>query len=173
MLNYDDHKKEYYKSGKIWREYYYLQGQYHRIDGPAYIYYFESGKIEREYYYLQDQCHRIDGPAVIYYNESGKIKQEYYLLQGKRHRIDGPADICYYESGKIWQEAYYFHGQEIKIKPYVTRLHKAKDKTKVLIHILAKADELRSLLANVLTEMFKQDLDKQVVENLKASVALC
>jgi len=40
-------------------KYWYLEGKYHRVDGPA---------IEcpdgTKYWYLEGKCHRVDGPAV-------------------------------------------------------------------------------------------------------------
>ena len=49
---------------------YYLNGKYHREDGPAVI--DHDGTI---YYYLNDLRHREDGPAVIYPDG----KKEWYL----------------------------------------------------------------------------------------------
>ena len=40
---------------------YYLNDQYHRIDGPA-IEYTNGSK----YWFLHDQLHRVDGPAYEY-----------------------------------------------------------------------------------------------------------
>lgn len=80
MQNYNDHKIYDHKSCKT--EYYYLNFQYHRTDGPAIITYYESGQISHEYYYLNGQRHRIDGPAYIEYDESGKIKNERHYING-------------------------------------------------------------------------------------------
>ena len=64
-------------------QYWFLNGQYHREDGPAIIY--ADGA---QYWYLNDQLHREDGPAIIYADGS----QSWYL-NGQYHREDGPAVI--------------------------------------------------------------------------------
>jgi uncharacterized ParB-like nuclease family protein len=40
---------------------YYLNGERHRVDGPAVIHH-DGTKV----YYLNGKCHRVDGPAIIY-----------------------------------------------------------------------------------------------------------
>ena len=84
-----------YPNGVI---YYYLNGLYHREDGPSCINY--DGTIE---YYLNGKLHREDGPAVIYLG--GTVK---YYLNGLYHREDGPAAIWY--DGTI---EYYLNDKEI------------------------------------------------------------
>ena len=73
--------KDYYKSGQIRSEYYYLNGQYHRVNGPAVTYYYTSGQIQSEYYFINDEVHRVDGPAAIDYYKNGQIKSEYYYVK--------------------------------------------------------------------------------------------
>ena len=74
---------EYYKSGQIQREEWYINGKYHRVDGPADIFYYELGIIKQEYWYINGLYHRIDGPAYISYYESGKIEEEIWYLNDK------------------------------------------------------------------------------------------
>ena len=76
-------KIKYYESGKKQREYWYINGLYHRVDGPAYISYYESGEVAQEYWYLNGISHRVDGPAYRLYYESGKIEEEEWYLNGK------------------------------------------------------------------------------------------
>ena len=76
---------------------YYLNGKYHREDGPAVIY--PDGTL---HYYLNGELHREDGPAIIY--PGGNI----YYLNGKCHREDGPAIII--TDGTI---KYYLNDKEI------------------------------------------------------------
>lgn len=59
----------------------YVQGQLHRIDGPA----LDNGR-GYQVWCLDGRNHRIGGPAVIM--ASGR--REWYV-HGRRHRIDGPA----------------------------------------------------------------------------------
>ena len=46
----------YYDSGKVEDEAYYLNGESHHEDGPAVIRYYESGEIENKSWYLDDKC---------------------------------------------------------------------------------------------------------------------
>ena len=70
-------------------EYWYLDGEYHRKDGPAKIETFANG-TKLESWYLNGNLHREDGPAVIEIYPDGS-KKEYWYLNGKLHRKDGPA----------------------------------------------------------------------------------
>lgn len=64
----------------------------HRNNGlVAAIWYDESGKIEKEYYCLNGKFHREDGPAEIVYNKNGKVKEECYYLNGIE--ITNPSEI--------------------------------------------------------------------------------
>ena len=54
-------------------QFWYLNGKYHREDGPAKIY--ANGD---QYWYLNGELHREDGPAVIY--ADGK---QFWFLNGK------------------------------------------------------------------------------------------
>ena len=48
----DNPKITYYDNGNISSEQYFLNGKYHRENGPAIIRYYQDGKIEHESYYL-------------------------------------------------------------------------------------------------------------------------
>ena len=62
-------------------EYWYKEGKFHRLDGPAITY--PDG---HENWYKEGELHRLDGPAIKYSNG----REEWYK-EGKRHRLDGPA----------------------------------------------------------------------------------
>jgi hypothetical protein len=62
---------------------YYLNGKFHRADGPAVI--WPDGY---QVYYINGKRHRVNGPAIIAPNG-----YQAYWLNGKRHRADGPAII--------------------------------------------------------------------------------
>ena len=53
----------------------YLNGQYHRTDGPAIEY--ASGD---KYWYLNGKLHRVDGPAVEYANGD-----KWWYINGKEY----------------------------------------------------------------------------------------
>ena len=69
----------------------YLNGELHREDGPAY----ERPNGFKEWW-LNGKLHREDGPAVEYPDGS-----KAWRLNGKRHRINGPA-YEYSDGTKEW-----------------------------------------------------------------------
>jgi antitoxin component YwqK of YwqJK toxin-antitoxin module len=77
-------EKEYYESGNVYCESYYINGKIHREDGPAYIWYYDNGDVAYKGYYIKGELHREDGPAIIRYHENGNVWHEYYYLNGER-----------------------------------------------------------------------------------------
>lgn len=45
----------------------------HNEDGPADIEYYENDKIKMQIYYINGEYHRLDGKCIIAYNEDGSI----------------------------------------------------------------------------------------------------
>lgn len=72
-------------------QYWYLDGEYHREDGPAVM--FTDGYTM---WYQHGKKHREGGPAI---SKPDGTKVWYYC--GQRHRMDGPASI-YPEGHKCW-----------------------------------------------------------------------
>jgi len=81
-----------FKSGgdALWYEKWFINGQKHRVGGPAAIYY-DRGHIIQEVWYQKGLLHRMGGPAFITYSDRGEVLYEAWHENGKRHRIDGPA----------------------------------------------------------------------------------
>lgn len=79
--------------------YWWLNGEWHREDGPAVE--FANGSKQ---WYLNGYLHRKDGPAI----ESISGTKEWFL-NGKRHREDGPA----FDDGEEDKEWYLF-GEEVQ-----------------------------------------------------------
>ena len=100
----------YEDGSKSW----YLNGKYHREDGPA---------IERadgiKCWYLNGKYHREDGPALEYADGTKK-----WYLNGKLHREDGPA-IEYANVSKFW----FLNGQQLTQEEYQKRMNPAKELT--------------------------------------------
>ena len=80
------------------------------------VIYYESGQVESEYWWVDGKWHRTDGPARIYYYESGQVGSEYWLVDGKRHRTDGPAVIYYHKSGQVRSKHWWVDGKEYSKK---------------------------------------------------------
>jgi antitoxin component YwqK of YwqJK toxin-antitoxin module len=84
--------------------------------------YYENGNVEFEYYFINGTYHREDGPAYIWYYKNGNVESEYYILNGKRHREDGPAVIWYYENGNVDYERYYINGERLTREEWYSKL---------------------------------------------------
>lgn len=78
------------------------------------ITFYENGNILREYYQLNNELHREDGPAAIWYYEDSGIEAKSYCLNNRRHKVNGSALILYYEDGTIETKKYFLNGFEVK-----------------------------------------------------------
>ena len=86
------------KINEFGNKYWYLNGEYHREDGPA-VEWADGTKS----WWLNGKCHREDGPDVEWANGD-----KYWWLNGKFHREDGPA-IEYADGTKAW----YLNGKRL------------------------------------------------------------
>ena len=80
----DNPQRTYYDSGKIWREEYWVNGNYHRSDGPAYIEWYENGQKKYEAYWTHGTWHRADGPAFTWWYSTGEIIEQHFYLNHQR-----------------------------------------------------------------------------------------
>ena len=101
---------------KVWenRTEWFLNGLFHREDGPA-CEYADGSK----YWFLNGKFHREDGPAVELSDGS-----KYWFLNGKCHREDGPAveysdgpAVEYSDGKKRW----YLEGEELTEEDFLQR----------------------------------------------------
>ena len=83
---------------------YRLNGQLHRIDGPA-VEYLDGYKE----WYANGKRHRLDGPAI----EWSDGHKEWWV-NGKLHRLDGPA--VEYSDGR---RRYFLEGKEMTQDEYI------------------------------------------------------
>ena len=90
----------------------FLNGQRHRVDGPA-IEYADGSKA----WFLNGQRHRIDGPAIEFANGT-----KCWYLNGQLHRVDGPA-IKDADGYKCW----YFNGKELTESQHQAAVKKQVD----------------------------------------------
>ena len=70
---------------------YYLNGKFHRTDGPA----KEDVGIVK-IWFLEGKKHRSDGPAMEFADGT-----KYWYKEGKAHRLDGHA-VEYSDGSKFW-----------------------------------------------------------------------
>jgi hypothetical protein len=93
-------------------KWWFLNGQYHREDGPA-IEYPDGTKS----WYLNGQLHRVDGPAIEY--ASGT---KWWCLNGQRHRTDGPA-VEWADGTKWW----YLNGMQMSEEEHARQTAPVKE----------------------------------------------
>lgn len=79
------------QTGPLRKEWRNVDGQLHRLDGPAVEY--NNGALK---WFKNGHCHREDGPAVIWENGDKE-----WWIDGRRHREDGPA-VEYINGHKEW-----------------------------------------------------------------------
>ena len=106
----EEYKVEVHNDRTDW---YNLEGQRHREDGPAVEY-----ADEYKAYYINGKRHREDGPAVEFSNGD-----KYYYINDKLHREDGPA-IEYLDGYK----SYYINGKNLTEKEFNNRTKSCEGK---------------------------------------------
>lgn len=72
-------------------EEWYLNGQFHRTDGPACQAWNPNGFKTKTQWYYQGQLHRTNGPAQELRDD--KRHSYSWYIEGRLHRVDGPAEI--------------------------------------------------------------------------------
>ena len=75
------------------------------------IEYHDNGQVAREYWRVNGQTHRLDGPAVVWYYDNGQVASEEWLVDGKRHRLDGPAYVLYKVQGEVIGQEFWVRDQ--------------------------------------------------------------
>ena len=71
-----------------------------------------------EEWWLDGNRHRTDGPAYRTWYENGELECEEWWLDGNRHRTDGPAYRPWYENGQPRSEGWYLDGKEYTKENY-------------------------------------------------------
>ena len=110
-MNYKEYTVKVRENGdKSW----YLNGKFHREDGPA----VECACGSR-FWYLNGDLHREDGPAIEDANGD-----KFWYLNDLLHREDGPA-IEDANGGKEW----YLNGKKVSEKTFNKRMNSCHGKT--------------------------------------------
>ena len=107
------YKTYYYANGQVERESWWVNGQRHRLDGPAWVRYYDNGQVASEEWLVDGKNHRLDGPAYIQYHANGQVRYEYWRVNGVNHRLDGPAVVLYHANGQVANEGWYYEGKQV------------------------------------------------------------
>lgn len=73
----------FHENGNVKYKEYYINGKFHRENGPAREKFYENGNIAHRAYYIHGNVHRTDGPAYEGFYENGSIKYIYFYINGK------------------------------------------------------------------------------------------
>jgi hypothetical protein len=97
-------------------QYWCQYNQLHRTNGPASVepniqYHTYDKKLTTIAWYFNGKKHRIDGPAYYkHFDDDNKLLEEWYI-DGQLHREDGPASIEYNENGMIYCKNWCYNGE--------------------------------------------------------------
>ena len=72
FINKPEIREKFYPNGQKKSEIWYLNGKWHREDGPAYQFWYENGNKKYEEWWLNNKFHREDGPARQGWYENGQ-----------------------------------------------------------------------------------------------------
>jgi hypothetical protein len=117
---------KYYKNDQKKLEEWFLDGGYHREDGPAYQWWFENGQKRIDQWWLNEYLHRKNGPAIQKWYKNGKKWSEEWWLNGKFHREDGPAYQHWSENGQKLSEKWSLNNKKYSREKWVKELKKIK-----------------------------------------------
>lgn len=107
-----------YPNGKPREIKYFVDGKYHRENGPAFLEYDSSNRLQTEMWYREDLFYRTDGPAITNYKRGKIVSQEWYI-NDKRHSTDGPAIIRYDDKGEISVMSFFIDGKKVTEKKFL------------------------------------------------------
>jgi hypothetical protein len=91
---------------ETWRN---ADDQLHREDGPASIIYYPDGTKQWEHWFLNGESHRVGGPADLLWKE-GYLGYEAWKQHGRFHRENGPATTTYTKLGTGLMKKWYLNG---------------------------------------------------------------
>ena len=111
-----------YENGQLAEEKYYINGNRHREDGPAFQEWYENGQKKEEIYYINGNRHREDGPANESWYENGQKLGEEYYINNKLHREDGPATLYWFKSGIVEEKVYFLYNTDYDREEWIEKL---------------------------------------------------
>jgi len=79
-------KIDYHPNGQKRYEEWYLNGKYHRDNGPDYQEWYDNGQKRLESWWLNNKLHREDGPALQRWSENGQKEYEWWWLTNNRYK---------------------------------------------------------------------------------------
>jgi len=104
---------EWWENGVSKSEEWFLNGEAHRVGGPAVIMWNRAGGIITERWYLYNEPHRRGGPADTEWYDNGTIRQVMWYENGELHRLDGPAVIIYDMAGNVEERQWWDEGTSV------------------------------------------------------------
>jgi len=105
---------EYDDGDKFW----YKEGLYHRLEGPAVITIVNISTIHC--YYQNNLCHRVLKPAIIEWVDDIKVYEAYYI-KGRLHNPIGPA-ILWYSPRFEFRRKFHIEDLELSFDEFMKQL---------------------------------------------------
>ena len=90
-----EYKKKFYDSGELRWEKWWLDGEYHNEEGPAFVSYKKDGSVWREEWWLNGKRHNEEGPAIIYYERDGSVIGKSWWLDGVNYTEEEWKDLVF------------------------------------------------------------------------------
>jgi hypothetical protein len=100
--------------GRLVVEAWYVRGELHREDGPAWRKWDAEGRLVEEMWCVRGQRHREDGPAWQRWTAEGQLVEEDWRVNGCQHREDGPAVRRWDENGRLLTSQRWVRGIQIE-----------------------------------------------------------
>ena len=124
-------------------KYWYLNGKFHREDGPA----VENSNGSKEWY-LNGELHREDGPAYEGFNG-----YKVWYLNGQLHREDGPA-VEDSNGTKYW----YLNGEELTKEEFklAIKIKQSNCKVNALLYRTHPKKAIRKFCNNIIDGRFNE-----------------
>jgi hypothetical protein len=97
--------------GRLVVEAWYVRGELHREDGPAWRKWDAEGRLVEEKWYVRGELHRGDGPAWRRWDSAGRLVKEKWFVRGQRQRADGPVFRTWDAEGRLVFQAESVHRQ--------------------------------------------------------------
>jgi antitoxin component YwqK of YwqJK toxin-antitoxin module len=100
-------KETYFENGNLRSRECFLEGELHRLDGPAYEGFYLDGILLFREWRQNGLLHRLDGPACQEFYKNGALSLHVWYVNNSKHRLNEPAYEAFSEHGKLISRQWY------------------------------------------------------------------
>ena len=80
--------------------------------------FYSSGQLKAKSYWIKGQRHNENGPAFENYFENGQLYYKEYWINGQLHNPNGPAYESCFENGQLCYKSYWINDKELSYKDF-------------------------------------------------------